>query len=118
MITNKDNGVKGPATQTEYNPFIYMGFNTEEEYMTVSKIVLKAIEDYTESVHLELKENPVEKYLIITITTDEQEHFVRYFVNKAGVFYVNTESKNFPIKECKILVALHNCAKDLFDIVG
>ena len=118
MISKKDEGVNGPATQAEYSPFKYLGFNTEEEYMTVSKIILKAIDDYTETVHLELKENPVEKYLIITITTEEQEHFARYFVNKAGVFYVNTESNNFPIKECKILVALHNCAKELFDIIG
>lgn len=91
----------------------YNGFASEEQYEAVLDIVMDEIDEYTETVMVEHEENPVEEYVVVTVETINTHHILKYYVNKKGVFYVNCEGPNFPSTECKILVALNDCALEI-----
>ena len=93
----------------------FNGFASEEQYEAAMNIIKNAIDEYTDTIAIELKTNSVEKYVVVMVETKELNHFAKYFVNDNGVFYVNLESENMPIVECKIFAALNECADDVFD---
>ena len=95
----------------------YNGFSSEEEYEEVMGIIKNAIDDYTDTIAIELTTNSVEKYVVVMVETKELNHFAKYFVNDKGVFYVNLESENMPIMECKIFTALNKCTEDVFRVL-
>lgn len=98
------------------NKVNYNGFASEEQYEAAMNIIKNAIDEYTDTIGIELKTNSVEKYIVVMVETKELNHFAKYFVNDNGVFYVNLESENMPIVECKIFAALNEKAGEIFKV--
>ena len=88
----------------------YNGFASEEQYEAAMNIIKNAIDEYTDTIMVEFKNNDI----IVEVETKELNHYARYFVNIDGVFYVNLESENMPIVECKIFAALNKCANTAY----
>lgn len=90
------------------------GFATKEQYEMVLDIVMDEIDKYTTTVMVKREENSIEEYVVVTVETINTHHILSYYINEKGVFYVNCKGPNFPITECKILVALNDCAAEIF----
>ena len=95
----------------------FNGFTSEAQYEAVANIVINAIDKYTNSiaVYCNTLQNG-QKNVEVDVET-ESGHSLRYHMDSNGVFYVNTEGENFPIQECKILVALNREAGRIFDTI-
>lgn len=96
----------------------FNGFATEEQYEAVKDIIVDEIDDYTDTIMVicHTLQNG-EKNVEVDVDT-KSGHSLRYHMDKNGVFYVNTEGENFPIQECKILVALDDCSREIFGIIN
>ena len=95
----------------------FNGFASEAQYEAVANIVIKAIDEYTNSIAVFC--NTLwngQKNVEVDVET-ESGHNLRYHMDSNGVFYVNTEGENFPIQECKILVALNRETGGIFDTI-
>lgn len=91
----------------------YNGFASEEQYEAAMNIIKNAIDEYTDTIMVEFKNNDI----IVEVETKELNHYARYFFNRDGVFYVNLESENMPIVECKIFASLNEKAGEIFKVM-
>lgn len=92
------------------------GFASEKEYDAVSKLVVGKIDEYTETIRIEKKDNGIETYIIVEIETATAGYYTRYFVGKKGVWYVNTEH-NMTSEQCKVFAGLNEIAESIFAFV-
>lgn len=95
----------------------YNGFASEAQYEAAANIVIKAIDDYIDTIMVlcNTLQNG-QKNVEVDVET-KSGHSLRYHMDSNGVFYVNTEGENFPVQECKILVALNREAGAIFDTI-
>ena len=96
----------------------FNGFASEAQYEAVANIVINAIDKYTNSIAISCNTLQNEQKNVEVDVETESGHNLRYHIDSNGVFYVNTEGENFPIQECKILVALNGEAGRIFDTIG
>ena len=92
----------------------FNGFATEEQYKAVKDIIVDEIDDYTSTIMVNKKSTSIE----VTIWTKTNQYLVRYWMDGDGVFRVDLDDKCMASEECKILVALDDCSREIFGIIN
>ena len=89
----------------------FNGFASEEQYEAAMNIIKNAIDEYASTIMVE-KENGSIKVYIYTMAAG---YWAKYWMDKNGVFRVDLDDNCMASEECKIMVALNECADDVFD---
>ena len=95
----------------------YNGFCSEEQYEQVKDIIIEGIDEYTDGIMITCRTLMNGKKEVEVDVLTESGHDLTYHLDEYGVNYVNCEGPNFPIQECKILVALDYAAEFVFQII-
>lgn len=93
----------------------FNGFATEAEYERVSNIIFNKINKMfsTARVGTESKGKTIE----VMVTTVKTDYDYIFYLDKTGVFFVRTEGSDaIDNIGCKIMIALNDCSKDIFNI--